>query len=278
MALVSARLGYGRERRNALLTRGLQLARDGGDQRTLAEALSGQAFHLIIQERREEALPIANEAVECARATGDSRLVAQSLIRQAMAVFPTDPALGRKLFDEAISRFAACDDPDGTCHCFLNLAEEFFAGGDVEAALRASENGIAAARTLKSRDRLLMSLSNAAAYHVSFGNFDKAREFARESAMLARGAESWQTAAFAVQHLSAVALHNGDVRTATRLLGWCDARLKAIDEARQETEQQEYQKLIAELQDKLTPEAFQSFVAEGAMLSGDSAYEEALRV
>jgi hypothetical protein len=96
--------------------------------------------------------------------------------------------------------------------------------------------------------------------------------------MLAREAQSWQTAAFDVQHLAAVALRKGDLRTSARLIGWCDARLKVIDEIRQPTEQREYEQIAGDLQKVLSPEQYQAFAAEGSMLTEDAAYEEALRV
>jgi predicted ATPase/class 3 adenylate cyclase len=279
MGSISSNLGYGRERRTALLSRGLELARSGHNERTLAHGLITLSFHLYIQGRIEEALATARDAQEHAEASGDRRIRAQTLMREGMAVFQSDCAQGRKLLDEATALFSACDDLQGNCTAALNGAElEFNTARDVPAALRAGERAIEFARALKAWDNLVMALSNAAAYHIALQEFDQARACAHESLEVARGARSWQTAAFAVQHLAAVALHDGDLRTAARLIGWCDARLKAIDEIRQETEQQEYDPLMSELRCALTPEQFAAFIAEGSMLTDDAAYDTALRV
>jgi hypothetical protein len=121
-------------------------------------------------------------------------------------------------------------------------------------------------------------LCNAAAYNVALGKFDEARALGRDSLNDARETQSWQMVPFSVQHLAAVALHDGHLYIAARLIGWCDSYLKAIDEVRQSTEQIEYDRIISGLQNGLTSEEFQSFTSEGAMLSEDAACEEALRV
>jgi len=279
MALVSARLGYGRERRAALISRGLELARTADDHRTLAQALLALGFNQHIQKHFDEALAAVREALDYARSSGDRRLVAQGLLREAMSVFPGDIAQGRKLFDEALALFTACDDPDGICITLMNRGElEFQIADDVREALRFAQAALPQAQSMKSRGRLVTALANSAAYHVSLREMTEACACARESLMLARDAQSWQTAAFDVQHLAAVSLHKGNLRTAARLVGWCDTRLKFIDEIRQPTEQREYEELTDALDAALPKEQRDSFATEGAMLTEEAAYEEALRV
>jgi tetratricopeptide (TPR) repeat protein len=279
MGLVSARLGYGRERRTALLSQGVERARAANDHRTLANGLLATAFNLNIQGRYDESLVAVREALEYARSSRDRRLLAQGLLREAMSVFPGDIAQGRKLFDEAIALFAACDDADGSCITLMNRAEsEFQTADDPREALRFAETAVPFAQAVKIRPRLVTLYANKAAYHLLLNEVDEARESARQSLSLAREAQSWQTAAFDVQHLAEVALRKGDLRTAARLIGWCDARLKVIDEIRQPTEQHEYEQIMEDLQKALSPEKVQSLSAEGSMLSEDAAYEEALRV
>jgi tetratricopeptide (TPR) repeat protein len=278
MGLISARFGYGRERRTALLDRGLELARAAGDARTLAQILMTVAFNLTILQRLEESLDAAREGLEYARTSGDRRLLALGLMREGMAVFANDVAQGRKLFDEAIALFTAADDPAGSCTTLLNRAEWEFEAGDVQAALRFAQAAIPMARKMKRRSYLVTLLGNAAAYQVVLGDFDEALTCARESITLAREAQAWQAVAFGVQHLAAVAFRKGDPRTAARLIGWVDARIKAIDEGRQTTEKQEYNSLIAGLQNALSSEQFGAFTSEGALLNEDAACEEALRV
>jgi predicted ATPase len=279
MGYISARMGYGRERRAALLARGLEMARAAGDQRTLAQALMAVSFNLNIQERYEEALVAAREALQYARTSGDRRLLAQGLLREGMSVFPSDVAQGRKLFDEAIALFTACDDPEGSCTALVNRAEsEYQTARDVPAASSFAQAALPIARKMKRRNLLVTLLGNASAYHARLGEFDQARSSARESIMLGREAQAWQNNAFGIQHLAVVALHNGDARTAARLIGWVDARIKAIDEIRQTTEQNEYEELLPVLQSALGAERCQSHMSEGAMLTEEAAYEEALRV
>jgi tetratricopeptide (TPR) repeat protein len=242
--------------------------------------LLAASFNLNLQARYDEALSAGREALEYARNSGDRRLIGNALVREAMAVYGTDVAQGRKLYDEALAIFAACDDPDGSCLTLLNRAEHEFNGGrgDVYEALRLLHAALPIAQKLKGRNRIVLALANAAAYHVALGQFDEARTSARESLTLLREAQAPSLVAAAIEHLAAVALHNGDARTAARLLGWSDAYMKAIDEARQTTEQREYEELVAALQIALGPEQLQTLLAEGAMMTEDATYEEALRV
>jgi tetratricopeptide (TPR) repeat protein len=279
MAIVSSNLGYGREQRAALLSRGVKIARTAGDRRTLARGLGLLSFHLSIQGRNDEAVAMAREAVEHAKSSGDRRVLANVLMREGMSVFSRDNAQGRKLFDEAQALFGACDDPAGSGLALLNRAECEFSAGDAEGASRFAQLALPHARkTKQGAGDLGILLCNAAAYNVALGKFDDARATGRESLTTARETQSWQMVPFSVQHLAAVALHDGHLYIAARLIGWCDAYLKAIDEVRQPTEQIEYDRILSGLQNALTDEEFQSFRAEGAMLTEDAACEEALRV
>ena len=279
MGSISARLGYGRGRRAALLDRGLKAAREAGDERALALALLTVAFNLIIQNLEAEAIPVVREALEYTRKCGERRLHATGLLREAMVIFSTDIAQGRKLFDESMALFTACDDPEGLTTVLLNRAEsEFQYAGDVASASRFAETALPMARKVKRRTSLTTLLGNSAAYYSALGQFDEARTCARESITLGREIQAPQSIAFSIQHLAAVALHHGNLSSAARLIGWVDERIKQIDEVRQPTEQHEYDRVIAGLRETLTPEEFQSFTSEGAMLSEDAAYEQALRV
>jgi predicted ATPase len=275
---LSANLGYGRERRTVLLARGLELARSADDKRTLAHALIAVSFNLSIQGRFDEALAASREALEYARSSGERRLVAFSLQQHAMCISRSDVAQWRKMFDEAAALFTACDDPQGLCVTLLNRAEWELSAGDAEAASRFAQTALPIARTMKRRAVLANLLGNAAAYHNALGQADDARACARESLVLSRELQIWQNVVFDTQHLAEVALHSGDLRTAARLAGWSDARLKAIDELRQATEQHRWDELMAGLRAGLTPEQFDSYFAEGAMLTEDAACAEALCV
>lgn len=279
MGSISGNMGYGRDRRSALIARGVELARAAGHERTLVSALNVLSFNLFILGRHDEALQASREAREYARRLGDRRLIAVSLLREAMAAFPTDIAQGRKLCDEAVALFTAIDDPEGSCTALLDRAEcEFGLAHDARAAIRFAEAAVPIARKMKRRSALVTLLSNAAAYEALLGDFERARINAREGLTLGRETQNIQSATFAVQHLASVALGKGDLRTAARLIGWCNARLEAIDEIRQETELLEYERLTGGLGTELGQEKLQVLLAEGAMLTEDAAYEEALHV
>jgi predicted ATPase/class 3 adenylate cyclase len=278
MAIVSSSLGYGRERRAALISRGLELARAADDALTSGRALEALAFHLILEDRHEDALAAVREALDFAQATSDRRLRAQCLDRTAMATFPRNAVEGRRLFDEAAALFEAAGDAHGRSRTFLNRAESEFAAGDAHAATAFAEECMRISREIKNRDRLAISLANASAYYASLGELDRARSCARESLALARDIQDSFDIPFSVQHLATVAQAKGDSRTAACLLGWCDARLVAMDERRQKTEMLEYRRLIAALQAQHTEDQLSALFAQGAAMTEESAIEEAFCV
>ena len=92
--------------------------------------------------------------------------------------------------------------------------------------------------------------------------------------------------AFALQHLAAVAALSEACSAggpeqiaagacAARLLGFIDARLRALEFERTYLEQQEYDRVVARLRATLGPDELTERMAAGATLTADQAIEEA---
>ena len=278
MAIVSSSMGYGRERRAALISRGLELARAANDAVTSARALEALAFIRILENRYQDALAAVREAIDFAHASGDGRLLARCLDREAMATFRQNATEGRRLFEESAALFEAAGDVHDLSRTLLNRAESEFTAGDARAAITFAEESLQISRELKNRDRLAILLGNLAVYNTCLGEFDRARSCARESLSLARDIQDSYDIPFSVQHLAAVSQAKGDARSAARLVGWCDARLAAIDETRQTTETIEYEQLMAALRGELAADQLSALFAKGAAMTEDAAIEEAFHV
>jgi len=166
-----------------------------------------------------------------------------------------------------------------------NLAEAEFRGGDADAAMRSSVEAVLADRASKDTPSLAHHLCNMAAYLISLGHYDEARACAEEALPLARDVRLDILVALAIQHLAAIdalgpsgnAEHASSGRArAARLLGYLDAAPTDLATVRQYTEQQEYDKLLAVLQQELGAEPLALLRTEGRGWDEDQAIAEAL--
>jgi hypothetical protein len=110
---------------------------------------------------------------------------------------------------------------------------------------------------------------------------------AREALTLSRDIQAGVLLAFTLQHFAAIAglrLTDGATETrddrlrSARLLGYADARLAALEAAREYTERQEYDKLVHALREALGEDELAKLMAEGSTWTEDHAVAEALLV
>jgi hypothetical protein len=168
-----------------------------------------------------------------------------------------------------------------------NLAEAEFFGGDASAALRLIDEALAADRAGNYTLSVAIDLLNAAAYLIALRRYDEARSRTRESLAIARDAHYDYGVLSDIQHLAAVcalrpgntagSTHADQVRAA-RLFGYVDARLAAIDIEREDTERQEYHRVLSVLRDVLGDSALANLTDEGRARSEDQASAEAFSV
>jgi hypothetical protein len=130
---------------------------------------------------------------------------------------------------------------------------------------------------------LANALCNMAAYLVALERYDEARTAARDGLAAACDAQLEMDVALSLQHLAASVALRPNVETqsreqvarATCLLGYVDARVAALEALREYTEQQEYDKMLFALRDRLGEDDFAKQIAEGSTWSEDHAVAEA---
>ena len=128
--------------------------------------------------------------------------------------------------------------------------------------------------------------SNMAAYLVALRRYDEARTAAREALSAAHDLRWSVGLVWALQHLAAIAaLRPGadapvieDRSRAARILGYADARLAALEDAREYTEQQEYDAMLPVLRDALGADQLAQLMAEGITWNEDQAFAEAMLI
>lgn len=168
----------------------------------------------------------------------------------------------------------------------INSAELEFGAGDAPAAAALVSEVLPALRS-RSDARRATALANLSAYLLTLERYDEADSLALDALTLGRDLQAGVAAAFALQHLAAVALlrpvEDGnaarDASTrAARLLGYVNAQLTALEAFREYTEQQEYDKMMTALRGAFGDAVLANLMAEGGAWSEDQAVAEAMLI
>jgi predicted ATPase/class 3 adenylate cyclase len=223
-------------------------------------------------------------ALEVSRKHGGRRLTGRTLRRLATArVHAGDRATARSLYAEALEIFKAAGAERNVAFVATFLAELEFQEGDAEAAVRLAAEALASDREVPDRIRAMFTSSNMAAYLVALDRYDEAREHAREALTLAARQENAVLVATTLQHLAAcVALRPGEEEAkankarAASLIGFVDARLTELENHREFTEQQEYDRAIAALRETFDQIELERLIAEGQTWGKERAIAEGL--
>ncbi len=246
--------------------------REVGDARGLSRALAQAATRYAAACSYEKAKDAADEALQLARASGDRRLLADTLRRCAAAFSPGGAERVRALFGESVELFRALGRDEETARALEWWGQWEAESGDFQAA---------AARLLEARDLERTDLaamyytSNLASFYLALGEPERAEPFARESLVLAAKARHPILAPAAVAYI-AVATATRDVRRATELLGYAEEQLRVADWQLVDYEQTIFDGLRDALRSSLSQSEFERLLAAGTAWNEDQAVERAL--
>ncbi|HEY2475947.1 MAG TPA: helix-turn-helix domain-containing protein, partial [Candidatus Cybelea sp.] len=254
--------------------RALQLYESLGDARGAVRARRRRGFALFQMGRLDEAREATANALAASRASGETWDLANTLNLLALIENRRgDLRAGRDLYAQALLATRALGDELGISRVLGNKAELEFAAGDVEQALLLANEALELP-SLEKHLRLKASChNNAAIYRTALGDIAGAGESAREGLRLARQIRHELYIANAFQHLALLAALGGDTRCGAQLLGYADALHNQLGVKRGPTEQWGYDKLLAELRERLSEDEITRLVAEGAAWSEDQAVE-----
>jgi predicted ATPase/DNA-binding SARP family transcriptional activator len=173
----------------AFAEEGLQVARETGEQRLVANALSNLGAIVLAGGDADRAGPLLDEAVAVARAAGDERILALAVNNRGdYALTRGDFQTARPLFEEALGLLRARGDTANVARALFNLG--------------ASE--------------------------LELGRFEIAGAHFREGLVLARDAGDREDLAWILEGLGALAAARGAGERAALLLGAADAQLTAM--------------------------------------------------
>ena len=247
------------------------------------QRITGRAHTFL--GRFAEAEALLTEALTTFRAQGAGKLAGMALEALAGLRFAAgDVAAARPLYAEASTIFKAVGADRSLTNVATNRAEAEFRAGDAATALVHANEALAAARARNDTRSIALSLTNIAAYLVALQRWDEAREHAREALTKARQANDPIYVAFALQHLAAAAAlrtnseaeDDFEMRTnAAQLLGYADARLAALEAAREYTEQREYDAVLRALRDAFGTSRIEELMRAGSTWTEDQAVWQA---
>ncbi len=294
---VCARLDLAEASRNAALyqfketqaaaERALGQYKNLGDPLGVARAQHMVGNSLVVLGKTKEGEELLEAALTVFRRLEAHRGVSLALICLASArVRVGDLAAARVLCAEAVSSSKLIDGEHGAPEYKGFLAELEFQVGDVEAALRVAAQALEAFRELNQRDHVVQALCNMAAYSIALDRFVEARTQAREALALAAREEHGVFTAVALQHLGAIAALQHDDEAddvharaqAAYLIGFVDARMDTLASPREYTERQEYDRILAALENEIGDGEMRRLMAEGRTWTEDRAIAEGLAI
>jgi predicted ATPase/alkylhydroperoxidase/carboxymuconolactone decarboxylase family protein YurZ len=166
----------------------------------------------------------------------------------------------RALLSEALELYESVGAAGPAAHIASSLAELEYQNGNASKAARLLRQGLAAERKLKDLHAVTFDLCNLAAYLVALGKWEEAKTHAREALALGLDRQVASATIWAIHHLAAIAALRpsrrvaaalDDRRRAARLIGFVDARLTEFKMRRDFTEQKEFERIMAALDEAL---------------------------
>ncbi|HEY9011146.1 MAG TPA: hypothetical protein VIN06_09015, partial [Devosia sp.] len=176
------------------LDRAVSIARETGDKRRLAAALSWIANHWIVTGFPSRSVPAMRESAQLARELGDDQLLLLPLFFGTWSMVDQDPAGAVVQLQEIIDLARQYDDIDIEGHAIGYRAIAFARVGDFASARGEIDKALAILpRTASPVKRADILIAIGMAYH-DMGELDQALGYAREGAKLAENARGLECA------------------------------------------------------------------------------------
>lgn len=247
------------------------------DAEGLAEARRCYGAALIRLGKLDEGELATTQALETFRQSGNRRLIALALRTLATApILRGDLETAASLYREALPLSQALVDERGVQIIAGNLAEIEACTGEYDRALEHGREALDIARGRQDWVMVCTLLINVTAYLFALDRQGEARATALEALHGAEEIQSDIHMTVAIQHLAAVAASCGDAARSARLIGYVDAAYARLENSREPTEANEYERAMAALGERLSAADLLANVRAGALLTLEQAKSEAL--
>ncbi len=258
--------------------RAYELAARTGDEGVRAQTAAKLAIGYEATGRREEALVFAEESVASFERAGDPTSAAYTACTAAGIAFRIRGDLAAlEALRDAVERMRQFGDARRAAGAEMILGEEYFAYGNVDAAIAALNSVIEQFRKTAPRHELAIALSNLQAYLLASGRAVEAAPLALETLAIAGESHLTRFIVLAAQTCATIAALEGrEKRRCAQLFGYVTRRYGTIGEIGfTETAAHEAFKIAAAelLQEPKCAEAIQ----EGGAFDDDTAIDAAMR-
>jgi tetratricopeptide (TPR) repeat protein len=247
------------------------------------EAL-GRPFVLILLEEIGEGEILLHSALDTYAKLGFRKVGGLYLDLGSARSARGDIAGARDFFARALKQFEEDQDEANIAITAGTLADAEFHGGDPQAAVRRAQDALAASHLAPAISVWIQS--NMAAFLIALGRFDEARQCAHAALRNALHLQLEFLIIVLLQHLAATLALEPNAQPgpassvgselAAQLTGYVDSRIREIDVAREFTERQEYERMLAALTCALGVERLTELMADGSMLKEERAVDLAL--
>lgn len=240
----------------------------------LGEALARAGAALLTIETIGKSLPFLDDALKVLEPLGPTKPLASCLRSKGVAAYLAgEVSAARTWIGRSMSVCTTVGDTRGIASAQIALAELDFVAGNVQDAIdnvRQMLNGLG-----HNRRQATLGWSNLASYLLANGDTEQARQAASASLREARTL-GWPAAIVrAGEHLALVAVLDGEADTAARLLGYADTFYAKKTASREWTEKVTYQRLMAELSNRLSRTRLSELIEEGGGWSEQQAAQAA---
>jgi tetratricopeptide (TPR) repeat protein len=258
--------------------RALALYESHSDPRGYSWALFYLAFALFQMGRLDEALPLYEKTLTAMLERGDRRGIAACFNMRGLMRPSADLDFARNSIIKAIEIQKSLDDQFGLAVMLGNLAEIEFLAGDVKQALARVREALEI--SLHGKDALVLAIdhTNLAAYCIAAGDLEAARVAAREGLKWAAQSQHTLGMAIVLQHFALIGALLNDVNDAARLIGYVNARLRALSYEREYTERWCLETLVVALRNRLSDADIERLAAEGEAWTEDRSIQYAMTV
>jgi tetratricopeptide (TPR) repeat protein len=277
----SAMLAYSQgdnDRGIGLARRAVELARSSGDQHLLAEALTFLGASTLFLGRFDEALPIVEQALEAARASGIKALggMPTSMLGQIMAMQEPDSQTAQDLMAEGAKLMAESGDRWISAMAQLGMAMSARVRGDHADARRRFASMGPLFQELGDRHRLNMIRSELAHIDRYEGRLDKAEAAYRETILQWKRLGHRAAVAHQLESFAILAQAREDGLRAARLYGAAEALRERIGISMTPIEKSEYDVHVARLNEGMDAKDFAEAWADGRAMTLEQAVAFAL--
>ena len=272
-------LPHGSSERFLATERALELCRAAADPLVLSKALAAYGEQLAAVVRLDEANAVLEEALALARSVGSEWDTARSLACLGMvAADQQDYVTSRATYERALTIFEALEALDGVAYVSSLLGQTEYEAGDVRRGIELLERSRVAYGELQNSRSSASAAVAIAKFALQAGDLERARFYARDTLTLLRYDRHPLYIITAIGILAHVATLDGDGRRGSLLHGYIAFALGMISAEEGNMFNDYHVALERLLEEKFGATELRRLESEGAALSDDRAFEEALAV